>query len=49
MKQIQAETSDYIKLFQLTVQKEEIEKELDTKMNRWVYLNDLIEKIEESK
>jgi ABC transport system ATP-binding/permease protein len=44
-KRIQSETSDYIKLSQLTEQREEIEKELNTKMERWVYLNDLTEKI----
>lgn len=47
--QIQEAASDYMKLSELTVQKEEIEKELEIKMNRWVYLNDLIEKIQEGK
>jgi len=47
--QIQAEASDYVKLSELAAQKEETEKALDLKMERWVYLNDLVEKIEESK
>jgi ATP-binding cassette subfamily F protein uup len=46
---IQGETSDYIKLSELTAKKEVIEKDLDNKMERWVYLNDLVEKIGESK
>lgn len=48
-KRIQAEASDYIKLSALAAEKEELEKALDTKMDRWLYLNDLIEKIEENK
>ncbi len=48
-KRLQAEVSDYIKLSALTVKKEEIEKELDMKLNRWMYLNDLVEKIEGNK
>jgi ABC transport system ATP-binding/permease protein len=46
---IQKATSDYMKLSELTAQKEEVEKDLETKMNRWLYLNELMEKIEESK
>ena len=37
--------SQYSKLAELTAQKEEAEKELEYKMERWVYLNDLAEKI----
>jgi len=43
---IQAEASDYIKLSELTAQKEEAEKALEAKMDRWLYLNELMEKIE---
>ncbi|MDD3024634.1 MAG: ATP-binding cassette domain-containing protein, partial [Syntrophomonadaceae bacterium] len=48
-KRIQAESSDYVKLSALSAEKEETENALDIKMDRWLYLNDLIEKIEESK
>jgi len=48
-KQIQAATSDYLKLSELTIKKEEIEKDLELKLNRWLYLNELIEKIESIK
>ena len=37
------------KLNELTGQKEEAEAQLEEKMDRWVYLNDLAEKIEEQK
>ena len=36
-----------VKLQELTAQKEEQEKKLEEKMDRWVYLNDLAERIEE--
>ncbi|MDD2371539.1 MAG: ABC-F family ATP-binding cassette domain-containing protein [Firmicutes bacterium] len=42
-------TSDYIKLHELTEEKSALDKSLDEKMERWVYLNDLAEKIEENK
>lgn len=42
-------SSDYTKLQELLAQKEEIEGQLQLKMDRWVYLNDLAEKIEEAK
>lgn len=41
--------SDYTKLSELTQQKEEIEQQLEEKMDRWVYLNDLAEQIENAK
>jgi ATP-binding cassette subfamily F protein uup len=41
--------SDYVKLTELTKKKEELERTLEQKMERWVYLNDLAEKIEASK
>lgn len=37
------------KLSELTAEKEEAEKQLEEKMERWVYLNDLAEKIEAQK
>lgn len=43
---IEGATSDYTQLQQLLSEKEEIEKQLEEKMERWVYLNDLAEKIE---
>lgn len=43
------QTSDYAKLQELTAQKQELEKELDEKTERWIYLNELAEKIEEQK
>ncbi|MCW3488544.1 ABC-F family ATP-binding cassette domain-containing protein [Dethiobacter alkaliphilus] len=46
---IQREASNYTKLSELLQQKEELEKELAQKMERWVYLNELAEKIAESK
>ncbi|MFA5523505.1 MAG: ABC-F family ATP-binding cassette domain-containing protein [Tissierellales bacterium] len=41
--------TDYVLLQELLAQKEELEKQLDEKMQRWVYLNELAEKIEENK
>ncbi len=41
--------SNYSMLNELMTQKEELEKSLDEKMNRWVYLNDLAEQIENAK
>lgn len=42
-------SSDYQKLQELTAQKEQLEQQLAEKMDRWVYLNDLAEKIENEK
>lgn len=39
--------SQYTKLEELTKEKDRLTKELDEKMERWVYLNDLAEKISE--
>ncbi len=39
-------SSQYTKLADLTAQKEELEQQLNEKMERWVYLNDLAERIE---
>lgn len=38
--------SNYTKLNELTAEKEAKEKELEEKMNRWIYLNELVEEIE---
>ncbi|MBS4022857.1 MAG: ABC-F family ATP-binding cassette domain-containing protein [Dethiobacter sp.] len=48
-KTIQSEASNYSRLGELLPQKEELEKTLALKMDRWLYLNDLAEKIAESK
>ncbi len=39
--------SQYFKLQELASEKEDLEKKLDEKMERWMYLNDLAEQIEE--
>lgn len=44
--QILAAACDYTKLKELTVKKEETEAALEEKMNRWMYLSELAEKIE---
>ncbi len=38
-------SSDYVKLQELTDKKETLEQQLSEKMDRWVYLNDLAERI----
>lgn len=45
-KDITANSSDYVKLQELSDKKEELENQLAEKMERWVYLNDLAERIE---
>ena len=45
-KEIAANSSDYVKLQELSYRKEQLEAELEEKMERWVYLNDLSERIE---
>ncbi|MGI6007262.1 MAG: ABC-F family ATP-binding cassette domain-containing protein [Ruminococcus sp.] len=47
--QILANATNSARLNELTIQKEETEKKLDEKMGRWVYLNDLAERIEKEK
>ncbi|QAT43579.1 ABC-F family ATP-binding cassette domain-containing protein [Aminipila luticellarii] len=42
---ISKETSNYVKLQELTAEKSTLEEQLTEKMNRWVYLNDLAEQI----
>ena len=42
--------ADYsVKLAELTKEKEDVERQLEEKMERWEYLNDLAEKIEKQK
>ncbi len=41
--------TDFVKLNEFTQKKEELSEKLEEKMDRWVYLNDLAEKIEASK
>lgn len=43
--QIKIASSDYIRLQELMTQKDVLDKRLESKMDRWVYLNDLAEKI----
>ncbi|MFI3226886.1 MAG: ABC-F family ATP-binding cassette domain-containing protein [Clostridia bacterium] len=46
--EISKQTSDFTKLNELLGQKEQLESELDEKIERWTYLNDLAEKIANS-
>ncbi len=48
-KRIQSEASNYSILGELLTQKDELEKALALKIDRWIYLNDLAEKIADSK
>ena len=41
--------TDFVKLTQYTTEKEELEQKLEEKMERWVYLNDLAERIQAEK
>ena len=45
---IAAAGADFVALQQAMAQKEELEAKLETKMDRWVYLNELAEKIRQS-
>lgn len=47
--EISVTTTDYVKLQELTIEKENLEKQLEEKMERWVYLNDIADKIEQQK
>ena len=47
--QIEEAASDYSRLNELMAKKEAYEKQLEEKMERWVYLNDLAEQIENAK
>lgn len=44
-KEIAANSSDYVRLQELSDRKAELETELEAKMERWVYLNELAERI----
>lgn len=46
---ILASASDFVKLNELMDQKEQLENELEEKMDRWLYLTDLAERIEQEK
>ena len=46
---IMANATNSVKLSELTAGKEEAKMQLEEKMDRWVYLNDLAEKIEAQK
>jgi ATP-binding cassette subfamily F protein uup len=46
--QMERVSSDYVKLQEFMAQKELLDKALEDKMERWIYLNDLAEKIAES-
>ena len=40
---------DFVKLQEISAKKEDLQRQLDEKMDRWVYLNDLAEQIEAEK
>ena len=44
-KDMDAACSDYVRLQELMAQQQELELALEEKMERWMYLNDLAEKI----
>ena len=46
---INSTTADYTLLQDLLEEKEEVENKLEEKMERWIYLNDIAEKIEKEK
>lgn len=46
---LKSESSDYVLLQQLMEEKSEVERQLEEKMERWVYLNELAEKIAKNK
>lgn len=47
--EIKQAASDYVRLQDLMEQKSKLEADLDVKTERWIYLNDLAEKIDEQK
>ena len=47
--EIAKNATSYSKLAELTMEKEDVERQLEEKMERWEYLNDLAEKIEKQK
>jgi ATP-binding cassette subfamily F protein uup len=48
-KEINQSASDFVKLQELLGKQQELEQQLDEKMERWTYLNELAEKIENNK
>lgn len=48
-KEMAEQSSDFVKLQELSDKKQQLETELENKTERWVYLNELAEKIEEQK
>ncbi|MDO5560206.1 MAG: ABC-F family ATP-binding cassette domain-containing protein [Oscillospiraceae bacterium] len=48
-KEISKTASDYVKLQEIMLRKTGLEEELDMKTERWLYLNELAEKIEQQK
>ncbi len=44
-----AQASNYLRLNELSTEKEELEAELAKRMDRWVYLSELAEQIEQQK
>lgn len=46
---IEKAATDYTLLQEMLIEKEELEKQLESKMERWVYLNDLAERIKGEK
>lgn len=48
-KQMEIHATDYVKLQDLIDEKKLAEEQLEEKMNRWIYLNDLAEQIENQK
>ena len=47
--EIMANAKDFVKIQEITRRKDELQQQLDEKMERWVYLNDLAERIEMEK
>lgn len=47
--QMEKYATDYVKLQELMEEKQKAEDQMEEKMNRWVYLNDLAEQIESQK
>ncbi|MPN27720.1 hypothetical protein SDC9_175154 [bioreactor metagenome] len=43
---MEVNATDYVKLQDLMDEKKSTEEQLEEKMNRWIYLNDLAEQIE---
>ena len=47
--EIAKNATNFVKLNEWVQEKESVQKQLDEKMERWVYLNDLAERIEEQR